>query len=202
MAIQKNAEGICELLPGKVGICELLRMKMRESYFLKANSMSLGCLRSVTVGLPGYNNVGTSTVAPLKRSGTNMIFNYHRKNNAYLRESKERKLAHEGPDRSGHLRRPRRAAQPELDWILTPTGPAQVIQEPKHIYFTGYLVDMMSLNYSAVCVNDDILHTTISLTRVRSHGYVLMAMDIAWFCKSLRALRPIVSLKRSHFTLT
>ncbi|KAL4346454.1 hypothetical protein GQ457_17G016190 [Hibiscus cannabinus] len=71
-----------------------------------------------------------------------------------------------------------------------------------HIYFTGYLVDMMSLNYLVVCVNDDMLHTTISLTRVRSHGYVLMAMDITWFCKSLRALRPIVSLKRPHFNLT
>ncbi|KAK8629482.1 hypothetical protein V6N13_078323 [Hibiscus sabdariffa] len=40
--------------------------------FLKANSVSLGCLRSVTVGLPGYNNVGASTVAPLKRSGTTL----------------------------------------------------------------------------------------------------------------------------------
>ncbi|KAL4366196.1 hypothetical protein GQ457_05G015820 [Hibiscus cannabinus] len=79
---------------------------LHERSFLKANSVSLGCLRSVTVGLPGYNNVGASTVAPLKRSGTR-------------------------PNRSGHLRRPCRAAQPELDWILTPTGPAQVIQEPK-----------------------------------------------------------------------
>ncbi|KAL4342591.1 hypothetical protein GQ457_08G018490 [Hibiscus cannabinus] len=63
--------------------------------FLKANSVSLGCLRSVIVGLPGYNNVGSSTVAPVKRSGTNLIFNYHRKNNADLRESKERKTCFE-----------------------------------------------------------------------------------------------------------
>ncbi|KAL4311982.1 hypothetical protein GQ457_01G013380 [Hibiscus cannabinus] len=187
-----------------------LQWKITESSFLKANSVSLECLRSVTVGLPGYNNVGASTVAPLKRSGTSLIFNYHRKNNADLRESsfresKERKLGRTGPDiHVAHVVRVR----PNPNWIgfAPPACEAQVfplnLPLSKYIYFTGYLVDVMSLNYSAVCVNDDILHTTISLTRVRSHGYVLMAMDIAWFYKSLRALRPIVSLKRPHFTLT
>ena len=31
-------------------------------------------------------------------------------------------------------------------------------------YFTGYLVDVMSLNYSTIGVNDDIHHATTSLT--------------------------------------
>ncbi|KAL4303465.1 hypothetical protein GQ457_10G000770 [Hibiscus cannabinus] len=108
--------------------CSRSFRSLRERSFLKANSVSLGCLRSITVGLPGYNNVGASTVAPLKRSGTNLIFNYHRKNNADLRKSKERKLGPTGLDICfAHVVRP----NPKMDWILTPTGPAQVIQEPK-----------------------------------------------------------------------
>ncbi|KAL4309133.1 hypothetical protein GQ457_01G013220 [Hibiscus cannabinus] len=68
---------------------------------------------------------------------------------------------------------------------------------------TRTLVPMGILNCYVVCVNDDMPHTTTSLTRTLvPMGMSSKPWTSSWFCKSLKELCPIVSLKRPHFTLT
>ena len=73
----------------------------------------------------------------------------------------------------------------------------------KHIYFTSWPVDAMSLNCSAVCVNDDVLHTGFFLTHFSSHGYVHFGRGhLPGSARVSRNWASQFPLKRPHFSLT